>query len=133
MKVLRFQFLGINSPKWITVLPLNGELWFPPAEFFWMLNIYERGEDLGRSKFLASLEDYQKKVFIPPITIFRAFPTTCINESGLYTLLITAAHRERGKMLQRWVYQVLIPRIRYNKFTEGLVMKEEELAYSLVG
>ncbi|WP_460582442.1 BRO-N domain-containing protein [Hymenobacter arcticus] len=136
MTVTLFEFTGINSPSTISVIPLGETLWFNPEPFFWKLNVYERGEDLGRSKFLASLEDYQKRQFtweVEQLGATRAYITTVISESGLYALLYELPyHEERRALMRRFVDQVILPYMRFGRKIGGVSIKTEEKGYSLV-
>lgn len=113
-----------NSPEFgeIRTIEINGEPWFVGKDVADILGYQNGSRDINRHVDEDDRQNYQNGTFESPRGM------TVINESGLYSLILSS-NMPSAKKFKHWVTSEVLPSIRktgsYRSNREGIPLKEQ--------
>ena len=124
MDIIAYSFDGSS----VRVLRVDGEPWFVLADVCKVLSIGNPSDAARR------LDDDEKDTLdnIEGIAAAQVQQVTIINESGLYSLILTS-RKEAAKRFKKWVTAEVLPAIRKTGSYQAPAMtREEQIAHALI-
>ncbi len=121
MDIIAYSFDGSS----VRVLNVDGDPWFVLADVCKVLDIANVGNASAR------LDDDEKGVRNVD-TLGGTQQVTIINESGLYSLILTS-RKEAAKRFKKWVTAEVLPAIRKTgSYKAPALTREEQIAHALI-